>query len=118
MMILVIFLESFKIKRLLGVTMDTVVMHHFQIYSNIKTYAPYHPLQESAFKFHLHTLHYQNHFPGLFFHSASLLYSIIHLINIGQQLLNYFLVYENLQFIFQAFKLSSRDWGIFKVMHL
>ena len=31
MMILVIFLESIKIRRLLGVTMDTVVMHHFQI---------------------------------------------------------------------------------------
>ena len=27
----VIFLESIKIKRLLGVAMDTVVMHHFQI---------------------------------------------------------------------------------------
>ena len=59
MMILVIFLESIKMKRLLGVTMDTVVMHHFQIESNIKTNAPYHPLQESAFKFRLHTLHYQ-----------------------------------------------------------
>ena len=30
-MILVIYLESIKIKRLLGVAMDTVVMHHFQI---------------------------------------------------------------------------------------
>ena len=31
MMILVIFLESINIKRLLGVTTDTVVMYHFQI---------------------------------------------------------------------------------------